>query len=236
MSANDDPRDGGRLIGTKGVLGLASVGAGIALATRAVRSERLVLTIRSFDRRLERDHGMFGEGGAATWTVAPRLYAGLHRRVVRDVAERVTRADATIVDIGAGPGDLALSIGKRLPSASIVGVEPSSALAAIARGRGVHVVEARAEILPFDDGSVDMVVSTLSAHHWDDHAAAFTEIRRVLRPGSEGLLYDVRFAGLTSAEVRAAARAGLPSGSVERIVLDERVLGLRPYSLVTIQA
>ena len=36
--------------------------------------------------------------------------------------------------------------------------------------------------LPFDDRSVDLVVSTLSMHHWADPAAGLRETVRVLRP------------------------------------------------------
>ncbi len=216
-------------------LGLAAVGIGLACA--AVRSERLVLAIRALDRRMDRDHGMFDERLARAWTLAPRLYRGLHLRAARDVVERVSRQDATVLDIGTGTGDLPLLVQERLPSASVVGLEPSAALGRIARDRGVRVLEGRAEALPLDDDSVDVVVSSLSTHHWDDPAAAFAEIRRALRPGGEGRLYDVRFGGLTAREVRLAARsAGLPADAVDRSVLDEGLVGIRPYSVVTIRA
>ena len=38
--------------------------------------------------------------------------------------------------------------------------------------------------LPFDDQSVDLVVSTISMHHWADLAAGLREVVRVLRPGA----------------------------------------------------
>ena len=46
--------------------------------------------------------------------------------------------------------------------------------------------------LPFADGSVDLVVSTLSLHHWDDPAAGLDEIVRVLAPGGQAWIYDFR--------------------------------------------
>jgi SAM-dependent methyltransferase len=48
--------------------------------------------------------------------------------------------------------------------------------------------------LPFADNSVDLVVSTLSLHHWDDPAAGLDEIVRVLGPGGQAWIYDFRTA------------------------------------------
>jgi ubiquinone/menaquinone biosynthesis C-methylase UbiE len=46
--------------------------------------------------------------------------------------------------------------------------------------------------LAFPDGSFDLVVSTLSMHHWADPAAGLAEIGRVLRPGGRALIWDFR--------------------------------------------
>jgi ubiquinone/menaquinone biosynthesis C-methylase UbiE len=46
--------------------------------------------------------------------------------------------------------------------------------------------------LAFPDRSFDLVVSTLSMHHWADPTAAVAEIGRVLRPGGRALVWDFR--------------------------------------------
>jgi SAM-dependent methyltransferase len=46
--------------------------------------------------------------------------------------------------------------------------------------------------LAFPDRSFDLVVSTLSMHHWADPAAGLAEIGRVLRPGARALIWDLR--------------------------------------------
>ena len=46
--------------------------------------------------------------------------------------------------------------------------------------------------LGFPDESWDLVVSTLSMHHWEDPTAGLAEIGRVLRPGARGLVWDFR--------------------------------------------
>jgi ubiquinone/menaquinone biosynthesis C-methylase UbiE len=49
-----------------------------------------------------------------------------------------------------------------------------------------------AQQIPFPDASLDLVVSTLSLHHWSDPVAALDEIGRVLRPGGSFLIFDLR--------------------------------------------
>ena len=50
-----------------------------------------------------------------------------------------------------------------------------------------------AEALPLQDASVDLALSTISFHHWQDQAAGIREIARVLRPGGHFLLVDMSF-------------------------------------------
>jgi ubiquinone/menaquinone biosynthesis C-methylase UbiE len=53
-----------------------------------------------------------------------------------------------------------------------------------------RVADVRA--LPYPDGSIDLVVSSLSLHHWTDVPAGLAEIQRVLRPEGRACIYDVR--------------------------------------------
>jgi ubiquinone/menaquinone biosynthesis C-methylase UbiE len=46
--------------------------------------------------------------------------------------------------------------------------------------------------LAFPDRSFDLVVSTLSMHHWADPTAGLAEIGRVLRPGARALIWEFR--------------------------------------------
>jgi len=49
--------------------------------------------------------------------------------------------------------------------------------------------------LPFVDGSFDLVVSTLSMHHWADPTRGLAEIGRVLQEGGRALVWDFRPGG-----------------------------------------
>ena len=63
-------------------------------------------------------------------------------------------------------------------------------LAGVAHQTDFRTADAAA--LPFPDASLDLVVSTLSLHHWDDPVPIFNEVARVLRPGGAFLLFDLR--------------------------------------------
>ena len=71
--------------------------------------------------------------------------------------------------------------------------------------------------LPFESGSIDLVVSTLSLHHWPNPGAGFAEIARVLRPGGVALVYDLRLVTLQAERLPdVARRAGLPASGLSR--------------------
>ena len=81
------------------------------------------------------------------------------------------------VEIGVGTGRFAAPLGIS------VGVEPSLRMAALARQRGIEVLEGVAEALPFADGSFDFAVMVTVVCFLDDVARAFKEARRILKPG-----------------------------------------------------
>ena len=55
----------------------------------------------------------------------------------------------------------------------------------------VQFVQAFAEQLPFPDASFDLVVTSMSCHHWADQQKALREARRVLSPGGAFVLADL---------------------------------------------
>jgi ubiquinone/menaquinone biosynthesis C-methylase UbiE len=105
-----------------------------------------------------------------------------------------------ITDIGCGPGYLLQVIGKEMPENILVGVVISEEmvkrakanLTAMGYGERIEFKQGSADHLPFGDGTQDFIVSTLSLHHWDEPQSAFKEIYRVLKPGGQMLIYDLR--------------------------------------------
>jgi ubiquinone/menaquinone biosynthesis C-methylase UbiE len=108
-------------------------------------------------------------------------------------------ADGRVLEIGAGTG---LNLPHYPAAAQLTLTEPVAPMRhrlqerVRAAGRPADVVDAKAEALPFDDGSFDVVVSTLVLCTVDDPHGALREIRRVLRPGGQLVFIEhVRAAG-----------------------------------------
>ncbi|HSU37252.1 MAG TPA: class I SAM-dependent methyltransferase [Propionibacteriaceae bacterium] len=128
------------------------------------------------------------------------LATPLYRRVVADVASAHLPGGAAVLDVGTGPGRVPRMIAERCPQLSVTGIDLSPEMIAraatgVARQSGGHPVEfevADVVAMPFEDQSIDLVVSSISLHHWADPAAGLRDIVRVLRPGAQAWIYDVR--------------------------------------------
>ncbi len=81
------------------------------------------------------------------------------------------------VEIGIGTGRFAKPLGIQL------GVEPAGNMARIAESRGIKVIEAKAECLPFPDEIFDYVLMVTAICFFDDVGRAFCEAHRVLEKG-----------------------------------------------------
>ncbi|HZA04565.1 MAG TPA: methyltransferase domain-containing protein [Propionibacteriaceae bacterium] len=109
-----------------------------------------------------------------------------------------------VLDIGSGTGQLAFALADRVtPGGSVDGVDAGSEMVSRAeranrrRGRPVTFATARAQQLPFPEGTFDAVTCTLALHHVarDDRATAVGEMYRVLRPGGRVLIAEFDGAG-----------------------------------------
>jgi len=83
------------------------------------------------------------------------------------------------VEIGTGTGRFSVPFGIS------IGVEPSFAMADIARSRGITVFESKAENLPFHDSEFDFALMVTTICFLEDPMKSLEEIRRILRPAGK---------------------------------------------------
>ena len=104
----------------------------------------------------------------------------------RSVAQRLSLSSAdALIDLGTGPGLIALGFGPYV--GRIVGVDPEPAMLAVARRAAAHarqaltLIEAKAEALPADIGTFD-IVTIGRALHWMDRDAMASLFERLRAP------------------------------------------------------
>jgi arsenite methyltransferase len=117
------------------------------------------------------------------------------RRLVREALGAAP--GQRILDVGCGPGfyvaELLDEVG---PQGSVVGVDPSPAMLALARHRceghdNADFREGTATALPVEDESFDAALSVQVLEYVPDATAALIEMRRALRPGGRLVVWDV---------------------------------------------
>jgi demethylmenaquinone methyltransferase / 2-methoxy-6-polyprenyl-1,4-benzoquinol methylase len=98
-----------------------------------------------------------------------------------------------VVDVGTGTGlvarEAALIVGD---PALVTGVDPSTGMMAAAQvPSGLQMLEGSAEHIPLPDGCADFISMGYALRHISDLALAFTEFRRVLKPGGRLCILEI---------------------------------------------
>jgi ubiquinone/menaquinone biosynthesis C-methylase UbiE len=101
------------------------------------------------------------------------------------LAAGLVQQPASVLDVGCGTRKLLRQARTYWPEAQLIGVDPANGMLEMAKRLTPNATffPGMAEALPLQDASVDLALSTISFHHWQDQAAGLREIARVLRPG-----------------------------------------------------
>lgn len=130
-------------------------------------------------------------------TQMPLVRTAHHRFVAGALALAVNRGRA--LDVGTGPGYVAVEVARGQPGLQIVGLDLATPMVEQARryaawagfdGRGMWP-RADGHRLPFPDESFDLVFSSFALHHWEDPVRVLDEMARVLRPGGRYYVADL---------------------------------------------
>jgi ubiquinone/menaquinone biosynthesis C-methylase UbiE len=132
----------------------------------------------------------------------------------------------TVLDLGSGAG-IDCFVASRLVGASgkVIGVDMTEAMITKANDNKAKIDASNVEFrlgeiehLPVNANSVDRVISNCVINLVPDKSAAFSEIRRVLKPGGRFMISDIVIDGAVTDEERrdASLWAGCISGAIDR--------------------
>jgi ubiquinone/menaquinone biosynthesis C-methylase UbiE len=140
--------------------------------------------------------GMAMEGVIAAWYTKN---TGRNLRRFKETARAVVEwvpPGGRVLEVAPGPGYLAIEIAKA--GRQVAALDISQSFVRIARenanraGVALDVRHGNASAMPFADASFDFVVCMAAFKNFADPIGALNEIHRVLRPGAQASIYDLR--------------------------------------------
>ncbi len=118
-------------------------------------------------------------------------------------------SDRRVLDVGCGVGQGLNFLSRVIEARELIGLDISQSAVDLANSRlarrSLHFVAGDAENLPFEDGTVDVVLNIESSHTYPDLRRFFQEVARVLSPGGVFSYADV-FTEERYAQLRACQR------------------------------
>ena len=128
------------------------------------------------------------------------LSIGIDRSWRRRTAKRVSHhSPHDIADIAAGTGDLSIALARRMPAATVTGIDLSEEMLAIGREKirnssladRITLMQGDGEKVPFANESFDAVTIAFGIRNFSDRQAGLREALRILR--KNGRLYILEF-------------------------------------------
>jgi methionine biosynthesis protein MetW len=118
------------------------------------------------------------------------LFVATEEENRREILDQLRPAPGgTLLDLGCGDGALTVRAAERVGATRVLGVETEPGLAAQATAAGVEVAAVDlAEQLPYEDHSIDVVLSNQVIEHLSDTDHFMREIARLLKPGGHAVV------------------------------------------------
>jgi ubiquinone/menaquinone biosynthesis C-methylase UbiE len=137
------------------------------------------------------------EGWVARWyTRTRRKDMPAFRREAKTIADRLL-SGSSVLEVAPGPGFFAIELAK-FSDFRITGLDISRTLVEIAKknaqdaGVKIDFRLGNASAMPFEECSFDFVYCAAAFKNFSDPVNALNEMHRVLRPGGEALIADLR--------------------------------------------
>ncbi len=123
--------------------------------------------------------------------IAKNIFAPIYPVIADNIIKETGITSGICLELGSGPGYLGLELAKLVPDFELILFDQSEDMLRIAEANSdsmlladrVKTQQGNAEELPYDDNSIDLVVSRGSIFFWEDQIMALNEAYRVLTPG-----------------------------------------------------
>ncbi|GHF31122.1 hypothetical protein GCM10018790_05960 [Kitasatospora xanthocidica] len=151
-------------------------------------------------------------------------------RILRELGIGSDGTDATVLELGAGPGAVTRRLRAALPAGTtLIAADIDAELLAHAAGPGVTLLVADGADLPLPDASVDFVLLRYVLQHVPDPVSVLAEVRRVLKPGGRVACTEVDSALWGAAEPSYPELAGVHAkmAAAQRADGGDRSIGRR---------
>ena len=136
----------------------------------------------------------FGPLSSRLYSVfAVKGLAGMYSLAINDITRK---GAGRILEVGAGPGDLAVKLAERMPESEVYCIDPSKAM----RNIGLKKIKERGlNNMKYFLGSsrnvplklkFDIIFSTLSFHHWKEKSNSLSYLAKLLKPNGSILIYE----------------------------------------------
>ena len=162
----------------------------VALPFAAVAAAALMLHRRAGSLGQPVAGGVLIGDAAAYERLTGWLLGSFYDGIAADIVAAVP-SGASVLDVGCGPGHLTRRLAASGFDVTGIDLDPAMIERATAHGGGRYLA-ADAASLPFEDDAFDLVVSTLSMHHWAAANAGIVEVGRVVRTEGRVLIWDLR--------------------------------------------
>lgn len=140
--------------------------------------------------------GMAMEGPIARWYARNARRDTEFKKLVSQVNDTVP-AGSRVLEVAPGPGFLAIELA-RLGKYQVTGLDISKTFVEIAQANArqanvsVDFRQGNASAMPFADAQFDFIICTAAFKNFTQPVQAIAEMQRVLKPGGQALIVDLR--------------------------------------------